>query len=56
MVCVEIGDEVTITYDDEPWQLWDERQRSRYLINNILDKSADVLIAEVDFVDGFDDP
>ena len=50
---VEIGDEVTITYDDEPWQPWDERYNGRYLITSIVDKSGDLLIAEVDFVDGF---
>ena len=50
---VEIGDEVTITYDDEPWQPWDERYNGRYFITSIVDKSGDLLIAEVDFVDGF---
>ena len=49
---VEIGDEVAITYDDEPGS----RGMSGTtvdMITSIVDKSSSLLIAEVDFVDGF---
>ena len=49
---VQVGDEVRITYNEDPYQPWDERYFGRYVITEIVDKSGINLSCTVEFLDG----